>query len=121
MCNERQTRLVRNNNFFDQTTKCSDIYGFNITSLTDDNTNFMLEHGGFNASCINFGIPSDVTCDVNGKGKPVIEINQVFAGTLSLNKRLQDSITFVGKRVEYKDPDTGNYVRCDTCPTTPQS
>lgn len=47
-----------------------------------------------------------MTCDVNGK----IQINQVFVGTLSLNKKWQDDITFVGKRVEYLDPDTGKYV-----------
>ena len=111
LCDERQTRLLNNidDRFLTLTTACSDIFGFNITSLTDDNMNFKLEHlKGFSVPCKAFGIEAltDVDCSIND-GK--IEINEVFVGASSINPRWQNEMTFVGKRFEYKDPNDEIY------------
>jgi len=105
-----QTRLNNiNDRFLTSTKPCSDIFGFNITSLTDDNMNFKLEHlKGFSVPCKAFGIEAltDVNCSTND-GK--IEINEVFVRASSINPKWQNEMTFIGKRFEYKDPNDEIY------------
>ena len=47
LCDERQTRLMNNVKYrnITSTTECSKIFGFKITSLTDDNMNFKRTDG----------------------------------------------------------------------------
>ena len=113
LCDETQTRLANNDRILTTSTECSDIFGFNITSLTDDNMNFKLEHlKGFSVSCKTFGIQASgkVECDADGK----IEINEVFVGGVSLNPKWKNEITFVGKRLEYKDPESEEFLPLTT-------